>query len=78
MMISGAFQSGAAGVQNGMDGLRRNAAELASARQMEGSATRDIAKPLVEQTENMRQIEASAKVISASDEMIGRFIDEMV
>lgn len=77
MLISGANQAGMRGIQNGMEGLRENAAELASARQMDGSAARDISKPLVEQTQNVQQVEASAKVLSASDEMIGRLIDDL-
>ena len=77
MLISGATQAGMRGIQNGMEGLRENAAELASARQMDGSAARDISKPLVEQTQNVQQVEASAKVLRASDEMIGRLINDL-
>ena len=77
MLISGASQAGLRGIQNGMEGLRANASELASARQMDGSAARDISKPLVEQTQNVQQVEASAKVLRASDEMIGRLINDL-
>ncbi len=77
MMLSSVGQSGLTGIQTGMNGLSENAAELASARQMDGSAERDISKPLVDLTQNVLQVEASAKVLSASDEMIGRLINEM-
>ncbi|MBK1720218.1 hypothetical protein [Thiocystis violacea] len=76
-MISGVSQVGLTGIQRGIEGLRGNANEIASARQMDGSAARDVSKPLVEQTENLRQVEASAKVLKSSDETIGRLIDIM-
>ena len=77
MMMSGAIQSGMRGIQNGMEGLRANASELASARQMDGSAERDISQPLVEQVQNVQQVEASAKVLHTTDEMLGRLINEL-
>ncbi len=76
MMISSASQAGMRGIQNGMEGLRESAAELASARQMDGSAARDISKPLVERMQAVQQVEASAKVLHATDDMIGRLLDE--
>ena len=75
-MISSAFQSGLSGIATGMNGMSRNAAEIASSRQMEGTATRDVAEPMVEQTQNLRVAEASTKVVSAADGMTGFLIDE--
>lgn len=77
MLISGASQAGMRGMQYGMEGLRQNAAELASARLTEGSAERDPSKPLLDETLNVQQVEASAKVVDTSDKMIGRLIDEI-
>lgn len=77
MAITSAMQSATMGMQRGINGLGENAAEIASASQMYGSAARDISKPLVEQTQNLQQVEASAKVLKAEDEMIGRLIDQM-
>lgn len=77
MMISSAGQAGLTGIQNGMEGLRQNATEIATARREDGSTVRDISKPLVEQTEHIRQVEASAKVFKASDETLGSLIDLM-
>ncbi|NEV63839.1 hypothetical protein [Thiorhodococcus minor] len=74
-MISSVGQAGVAGMHAGMEGLRQNAAEIANARREDGSSVRDIAKPLVEQTENVRQVEASAKVFQTSDEALGTLID---
>ncbi|NEX21965.1 hypothetical protein G3480_16910 [Thiorhodococcus mannitoliphagus] len=76
-MISGVGQAGFSGIQAGMEGLRQNAAEIAGARREDGSSVRDIAAPLVEQKENLRQVEASAKVFKASDEALKSLIDIM-
>ncbi|MBK1723275.1 hypothetical protein [Thiocystis violacea] len=76
-MISGIGQAGVAGIQTGMEGLRQNATEIASARREDGSSVRDITKPLVDQKENLRQVEASAKVFKASDEALKSLIDIM-
>jgi hypothetical protein len=75
-MITGVVgQAGWMGVQRGMEGLRENASEIAQANRIEGSAVRDISQPLVEQTENLRQVEASAKVIQSSTEAFDHLID---
>lgn len=75
-MITGVVgQAGWMGVQRGMEGLRENASEIAQANRIEGSAARDISQPLVEQTENLRQVEASAKVIQSSTEAFDHLID---
>lgn len=70
------------GIQRGMDGLRENAAEIASAdrynRVGPGQGTdpvRDIAEPLVESRQNARQVEASAKVLEAENQAIGSLLD---
>jgi hypothetical protein len=75
-MISSVSQSGLTGIQAGMESLRQSASEIASARREDGSSLRDVAKPLVDQKEGLLQVQASAKVLSASDEAIGRLIDE--
>ncbi|MFD2113314.1 hypothetical protein [Thiorhodococcus fuscus] len=77
MMVSSALQSGLAGMSVGMNGMSRSAAEIASSQQMNGTASRDVAEPLVEQTQSLRQAEASTKVVGAADEMLGTLIDVM-
>ncbi|AHF03124.1 hypothetical protein MARPU_03950 [Marichromatium purpuratum 984] len=76
-MISGINQ-GLQGIRVGTEGVRRNAAEIASAETLNGQgSTRELTEPLVEQTQNLRQVEASSKVVAAGDEMIGSLIDVM-
>lgn len=77
MQISGAAQYGMLGIQRGMTGMERNAADIASADRLNGTATTDVSQPLVEQRENLRQVEASAKVVQAGDAMVGSLIDIM-
>ncbi|MGQ9660432.1 MAG: hypothetical protein ACUVQI_10115 [Thermochromatium sp.] len=77
-MITGIIgQAGWMGMQRGMEGLNRNAGEIASAgvKPREGTSVRDISKPLVDQTENLRQVEASAKVMQSSTDAFDHLID---
>ena len=64
------------GIQRGLDGMRKNAAEIASADQLNhaGQET-DLAGALVNMQQNKVQVQASAKVISTMDEVIGTLID---
>ena len=75
-MITGIVgQAGWMGMQRGLEGVRQNAAEIAGVKQLEGTAERDISAPLVEQTENLRQVEGSAKVLQSSTEALDHLID---
>lgn len=64
------------GIQRGLDGMRQNAAEIASADQLNraGKDT-DLETSMVEMNQNKVQVQASAKVVSALDEVIGTLID---
>lgn len=73
MKIENGFANAIAGIRRGMDGLDRNAAEIASASKGEGA---DIATPLVDSKINKLQVEANASVISTLDEVLGTLLDE--
>ena len=64
------------GIQRGLEGMRQNAAEIASADQLNraGKDT-DLETSMVELNQNKVQVQASAKVVSALDEVIGTLID---
>ncbi|MGM0677371.1 hypothetical protein [Ectothiorhodospira marina] len=66
------------GIQAGMQGLRGNAVEIASAATLGGQSTRGIEQPLVEQRVNANQVEASAKVLQTENQMLGTLIDMKV
>ena len=67
-----AFQSGIAGIQSGMYGAAQSSAKLASA---DPGSNEQLTKALVELDANARQVEASAKVVKASNEMVGSILD---
>lgn len=68
-----AFQSGLAGIQTGMQSLHNNSAKIASADTLRSSD--DLTEPLVNMIRDKQQVQSSAKVISASNSMIGSIID---
>jgi hypothetical protein len=64
------------GIQRGLDGLRKNASEIASADQLnKAGAESDLIGSLVGLQQSQIQVQASAKVVSAVDNVIGTLID---
>ena len=70
-----ALQTATLGVQRGMNGLRKNAAEIASKDQMSRSDPEGLARPLVEMLENRNQVQASAQALRRVDEALGSLLD---
>ena len=64
------------GIQNGMNGIRQNAAEIASADQLNGVAERPLEQPLVENIGYELQTQASVKVLQTEDRILGALLDE--
>jgi len=64
------------GIQRGLDGLRKNAAEIASADQLnKAGQDTDLVGSLVDLQQNKIQVQASAKVVSTIDAVIGSIVD---
>ena len=64
------------GIQRGLEGMRQNAADIASADQLNRAGMdTDLETSLVQMNQNKFQVQASAKVVSALDEVIGTLID---
>ena len=64
------------GIQRGLDGMRKDAAEIASADQLNNSGQEtNLVDSLVSLKQNQIQVQASAKVVSAMDEVMGTIID---
>ena len=64
------------GIQRGMDGLRKNASEIASADQLNKAGKgSNLEGSLLDLEQNKVQAQASAKVVSAIDEVVGSIID---
>jgi len=64
------------GIQRGLDGLRKNASEIASADQLnKAGQNSNLEGSLLDLQQNKTQVQASAKVVSAIDEVVGTIID---
>lgn len=74
--INGVVSTAWNGIQRDLRGLQRNAREVASSA-TEGRDLVDYAKPLVEMQRHRHAIEASAKMIARTDEMLGTIIDAL-
>lgn len=70
-----ALSSGVMGIQKGLDGLDRDAAQIANARQLQKDSTADLAKPLTNLTLDKLQVAVSAKVVKTADETLGTLLD---
>ncbi len=74
MNISNLFGNALLGIQRGMRGLDRNAAQIASAKELNGEAS--PTEPLIDSKVNRLQVEASAKVMKTIDEAVGSLFDD--
>jgi len=64
------------GIQRGLDGMRKDASEIASADQLNNAGQgSDLEGAIVGLNQNKVQVQASAKVVSALDEMVGTLVD---
>ena len=76
-----ALNAGLEGIHKGLNGIKKNAYEIANAGSQNhstsepASATSNIAEPLVYMKLNKLQAQASAKVVQTSADMIGTLID---
>lgn len=75
MNISNLSLAGIAGVQTGLDNLKRDASDIAQTVSKGSENTTDLAKSLVDLNLDQRQVEASVKVVQAVDEVLGTLID---
>ncbi|WP_198264019.1 hypothetical protein [sulfur-oxidizing endosymbiont of Gigantopelta aegis] len=62
------------GMQTGMDGIKKNALNLASKEAMQGN--RSPINDLVEMKMNKYQVLSSGKVVTTVDEMLGSLLNE--
>ena len=74
----GALNNALLGIQRGLEGARKNAADIASAEQFTADAPTDLAQSMVELKLNTLQVKASAKAMEMIDEALGSFIDVKV
>lgn len=73
MEINNGFANAVAGIRRGLDGLDRDAAEIASASKGDGT---NITEPLVDSKINKLQVDANASVIRTLDDVLGTLFDD--
>jgi hypothetical protein len=71
--IPPAYQSGLSGIQTGLQNLNKNSATLASTDAFKADA--DAVTPLTELMKSEQQVETSAKILEASNAMMGSILD---
>lgn len=69
------FDSGLTGIHNGLEGIQKTANKIASKDAMEATNPHDLAKSMVDLKVYKHQVEASAQVVKATDEMLGTLLD---
>ena len=76
MGILSVQSSAVMGIQQGLNNLRRNASEIASADQLsQAGKDTDLTGSLIGLKESEVQVQANAKVVSAVDEVLGTLLD---
>ncbi len=76
MAINSATNSALQGIQRGLQGIRRNASNIASAQNLSGQgATKDITRSLVEMHENKLYTVANVSTLKTMDQVIGTLLD---
>jgi len=73
--INSGINSSLQGIQKGMQGLSKNAAQIASKDFMEDQGVEGLAKVSVDMMANKNQVEASAKALQIIQETIGTILD---
>ncbi len=75
-MIDSVTSSALQGIRRGYQGIRRSAAEIASAGQMQGTASsRDLTRSLIEMKQYSLHTKASVKVLQTSSDLLGTLLD---
>ncbi len=70
-----ALQNSVLGIQRGLQGAKKNAAEIASASQFNANSPKDLAQSMVELKMNSLQVKASAKALEITSDTIGSIIN---
>lgn len=63
------------GILKGMNDLQANASVIASAPSLAGENQKSMLTSLVDLKANVQQVQASAQVVKANDEMLGSLLD---
>lgn len=75
MQLPNIQTTGSQGISNGLENMRRDAQEIASATAKGGEDTADLAKSVVDLNMDRNQVEASVKVVQAANETVGTLLN---
>ncbi len=76
MAINSVTTSAIQGIQRGLQNIRRNASDIASAQNLRGTTpTKDLTRSLVEMHENKLYTIANTKTLKTADQVIGTLLD---
>ncbi len=75
-MVTSVTATALQGIQRGYQGIRRSAAEIASASQMRSTGpSKDLTRSLVEMKQHSLHTQASVKVLQTEADLIGTLLD---
>lgn len=69
------LSTGLHGIRTGLEGLQRTASQIASKDAFEAGSTSDLAKSMINLKLYTNQVDASAQVVKAADQMLGTLLD---
>jgi hypothetical protein len=69
------FSNGLNGIRIGLDGIHKTASQIASKESMQAGGARELAESLLDLKVYNYQVDASAKVVKATDQMLGSLLD---
>ena len=76
MKIDGALTQAITGIQRGLSSAREHGSQIASADSFNTGNPADIVEPMIGLKLDKLQVQASAEVLKAADEMIGVLFDD--
>ena len=69
------LDSGLNGIRNGLDGIQKTAAKIASKDAMEAGNPQDLAQSMVDLKVYTHQVSASVQVVKVIDQVLGTLLD---
>jgi len=75
MSVGSVMGAGLQGIQNGMEGLQKNATDIANFATEDNADAVDLAESMVDMKLNELQVKASSQVLQVAGETIGTLLD---
>lgn len=69
------FNNGIQGIRTGLEGMQKTASQIASTETMRSEGPYELAKSLIDLKVYTYQVDASAQVVKATDQVIGTLLN---